>query len=866
MSDIELPLQDSVQLTVEQALQQAIAHHQASQLQDAERLYRCILQAHPNHADANHNLAVLAVQVNQAPASLPHFKAALEANPKQGQYWLSYVDALIQTGEIDTAKRVLEQGRQLGLQGESVEALVERLTEKASLNQSAVEQHGSLKVVPDPAQALPKSIKKNKQQKLKRPNKVGVKTALHHKHEPSQQETNALLALYADGNYIEALTLAEIMTVNFPQYGFGWKALGALLSLMGRATDGQFAMQKAAELLPNDAELHCNLGAALRELGQLNDAVASCRRALEIKPDFVEVYCNLGNALRDLGQFIDAVASYRRALEIKSDYTEAHSSLGNALIDLGQLNDAVASYLRALEIKPDYAEAHYNLGKALRGLGQLNDAVASYRKALEIKPDYTKAHNNLGNALRALGQFNDAVASYRRALEIKPDYVDAYSNLSVVLGSLGQFDDALISSRNALQIKPTYLVAQSNLLFTLNYHPDKSADEIYTFYEEYEQKIAAPQRVHWQIHANSRNIQRRLKVGYVSPDFKQHSVSTFLEAVLRNHDKNVVEIYAYAELNKEDEVTARHKSYVNHWVATKGMSDEVLAKQIRKDEIDILIDLAGHTKDNRLGVFALKPAPVSISWLGFGYTTGLKAIDYYLGDKIQLPVGCESLFSETPWRLEGPSWVYQAKQSMGAVSSLPALENGYITLGTLTRSVRINHRTIRVWSEILKCLPNSKLHINSQDFRHPSMQDMMSQKFAEYGIEADRLFIGYTTPPWDLLRSIDIGLDCFPHNSGTTLYESLYMGVPYVTLAGRPSVGRIGSSALVSIGHPEWIADNETAYIDKAVALASDLTSLSQVRSTLREEIQNSELMDELSFVHKLEQAYREMWQKWCEG
>jgi len=764
MSDIELPLQDSVQLTVEQALQQAIAHHQASQLQDAERLYRCILQAHPNHADANHNLAVLAVQVNQAPASLPHFKAALEANPKQGQYWLSYVDALIQTGEIDTAKRVLEQGRQLGLQGESVEALVERLTEKASLNQSAVEQHGSLKVVPDPAQALPKSIKKNKQQKLKRPNKVGVKTALHHKHEPSQQETNALLALYADGNYIEALTLAEIMTVNFPQYGFGWKALGALLSLMGRATDGQFAMQKAAELLPNDAELHCNLGAALRELGQLNDA------------------------------------------------------------------------------------------------------VASYRRALEIKSDYTEAHNNLGNALRALGQFNDAVASYRRALEIKPDYVDAYSNLSVVLGSLGQFDDALISSRNALQIKPTYLVAQSNLLFTLNYHPDKSADEIYTFYEEYEQKIAAPQRVHWQIHANSRNIQRRLKVGYVSPDFKQHSVSTFLEAVLRNHDKNVVEIYAYAELNKEDEVTARHKSYVNHWVATKGMSDEVLAKQIRKDEIDILIDLAGHTKDNRLGVFALKPAPVSISWLGFGYTTGLKAIDYYLGDKIQLPVGCESLFSETPWRLEGPSWVYQAKQSMGAVSSLPALENGYITLGTLTRSVRINHRTIRVWSEILKCLPNSKLHINSQDFRHPSMQDMMSQKFAEYGIEADRLFIGYTTPPWDLLRSIDIGLDCFPHNSGTTLYESLYMGVPYVTLAGRPSVGRIGSSALVSIGHPEWIADNETAYIDKAVALASDLTSLSQVRSTLREEIQNSELMDELSFVHKLEQAYREMWQKWCEG
>ena len=476
---------------------------------------------------------------------------------------------------------------------------------------------------------------------------------------------------------------------------------------------------------------------------------------------FQAVY-RLGIALKDLGQLDDAVASCRRALQIKADYAEAHSNLGNAFRELGHLEEAAASYRRALEIKPGYAEAHSNLGSVSNDLGQPEDAIASFRAALKIKPDFAEAHCNLGNVLKDLGRFDDAMASYRRALEIKPDFAKAHGNL----------------------------------LFTLNYHPDRDGDEILAAYREYDRRFGLPHRDKWRVHGNSRDTVRRLKVGYVSPDFRRHSSSHFLEPLLARHDRTVVEITAYAELMRADEVTARYQRYADHWVSTAGMTDEALAERIRADGIDILVDLAGHTARNRLPVFARKPAPVSLSWLGFGYTTGLGAVDYLLTDEACAPRGSEGLFSEAPWRLATPALVYRQAQGMGLVSVLPAATQGHVTFGTLTRSVRINHRTARVWSALLNRLPGARLVIDSQHFRSRAMQEMLAEKFAAHGIGRERLEIGYHSPPWDVLRGIDIGLDCFPHNSGTTLFESLYMGVPFVTLAGRPSVGRLGSSIL----------------------------------------------------------------------
>ena len=526
----------------------------------------------------------------------------------------------------------------------------------------------------------------------------------------------------------------------------------------------------------------------------------------------------------------------------------------------------MASHTRALEINPDFAEAHNNLGNVLKDLKRLDEATASYRRALEIKPDYPEAYNNLGNVLRERELLDSAVANFRRALEIRPNFTEAHSNLGNALKDLWLFDDALASYYRALEIKPDYIDAHNNLLFALNYHPDKSAEAVFSAYRAYDEHFGLPHREKQQPHTNSREPRRRLKIGYVSPDFRRHSCRHFLEPLLAHHDKNAVEVYAYAELLLEDDVTIRYREYVDHWVPTVGMTDDALNERIRADGIDILVDLAGHTAGNRLPVFARKPAPVSLSWLGFGYTTGLSAVDYFLTDSVGAPVGSEAIFSETPWRLETPGFCYRPAEGMGVASPLPALQRGYVTFGTLTRAVRINHRTVRVWSEILKQVEGSHLVIDSGNFKSAFMQNALAEKFAACGITRERLEIGCHSPPWDVLRDIDIGLDCFPHNSGTTLFETLYMGIPFVTLAGRPSVGLLGSSILEGVGHPEWIARTEDSYVEIAVALAADLAKLAFLREGLRREMETGPLMDEAGFTRKVEAAYRKMFGKWAKA
>ena len=651
-----------------------------------------------------------------------------------------------------------------------------------------------------------------------------------------------------------------------PEYAKAHNNLGNVLRDLGRLTEAVESHRKALAIEPEYAEAYNNLGNALRDLGRLDDAVESHRKALAIKPDYAEAHNNLGNALRGLGRLTEAEASYHRALAIEPEYAEAHNNLGNVLRDLGRLDDAVESHCNALAIKPDCAKMHRNLGMVLQDLGRREDAVARYRRALALEPEYAEAHNNLGNALRGLGRLTEAEASYRRALAIEPDYPKAHGNLGAILQQQGRLDEAESSCRRALALEPDYEDAFGNLLFALNYHPDKSAEEIFAAYREYDARFGIPHRNTWRTHANDRNMARRLKIGYVSPDFKHHSMRHFLEPLLAHHDKQKVEVYAYSEEVREDAVTARYRGYADHWIFTRSLTDDVLAERIRAEGIDILVDLAGHTGFNRLGVFARKPAPILVSWLGYGYTTGLTAVDYLLTDDTSAPAGSESLFSEKPWRLETPGYAYRPAEGMGPVSSLPALTQGFVTFGTLSRAVRINHRVVRVWAEILKRVDNALLVVDSMDFQDPVMQANLVKQFAIYGVGQDRLEIGCHTPPWDVLRRVDIGLDCFPHNSGTTLFETLYMGVPYVTLASRPSVGRLGSSILKGVGHPEWIAQSEADYVDKAAALASDLPGLAALRTGLRSEMEASSSMDEPGFARKVEVAYRMMFANWAKN
>ena len=379
-----------MELTIEQALQQGIAAHKEGKLQDAERLYRAILQSQPLHPDANHNLGIIAVSANQAGAALPLFKNALDANPKIEQFWLSYIDALVKEQENEVAKQVIEQAKKQGVDGEKLNVLE--------------------------IQLAPVNKEEN----------IDISS-------PSQEQLSSLFEHYQNGRLSDAEKLATSITQEFPTNQFAWKVLGAVLKQTGRISESLAASQKSVRLSPQDAETHYNLGNTLKELGRLDEAEASYRKVIAFKPESAEAYYNLGNTLKELGRLGEAEASCRQAIELKPAYVEAHSNLGVMLQELGRFEEAEASYRQAIAVKPDLFDAHSNLGVTLQELGRLEEAEASCKQAITLKPDFAEAHSNLGNTLKELGRLEEAAVSYKQAIELKPDYAEARNYLLTCL-------------------------------------------------------------------------------------------------------------------------------------------------------------------------------------------------------------------------------------------------------------------------------------------------------------------------------------------------------------------------------------------------------------------------------------------------
>ena len=449
-----------MELTIEQALQQAVEAHKAGRMQDAEHLYRAILQAQPKHPDANHNLGVLAVSVNKPEAALPLFKTALEANPSQGQFWLSYIDALIKEKQFDNARNLLEQGKKAGLGGEKVDAL------EAQLATSVLVQNPK-SPLPTKNLTFTQQRKKVSAKKEKKKNSSSDQKNLNQAQSPSQAEVNVLLENYQKGRYDLAENLAKTIAQKYPNHEFGWKVLGVVFKQTGRLQDSLIANQKAVEISPNDAEAQSNLGITLQELGRLVEAEISYKKAIAIKPDYAEAHSNLGNTLQELGRLEEAETSYKKAIAIKSEFAEAHSNLGLTLQELGRLEESEASYRKAIAIKPDLAESHNNLGITLKELGRLEDAETSYKKAIAIKPGYAEAHSNLGITLKELGRLDQAVASYKKAIAIKPENAE---NLSHAIASLTGLNPVRATDSYVSSLFDGYAKKfESNLVGDLNY-------------------------------------------------------------------------------------------------------------------------------------------------------------------------------------------------------------------------------------------------------------------------------------------------------------------------------------------------------------------------------------------------------------
>ncbi|MGZ5076723.1 MAG: tetratricopeptide repeat protein [Methylobacter sp.] len=738
--------------------------------------------------------------------------------------------------------------------------------------------------------------------KIKKPSKSGKASEKAVSASPDPQDIAIMTALFNEGRVTELEALFKTWTLRFPNYVPGWQALRSILTQQGRNAEALEPIQKIARLLPEDAEAQFHLGNIRQELGQTVDAVAAYRRTLEIKSDFAEAHNNLGNALQSLGQFADAAACYRRALELKPDnphtlnnfghtlqalgqpddaivcfhrvlelkpdFAEAYNNLGNALQDRGQLDDAAACYRRALELRQDYADAYRNLGNTLLKLGLPDQAMACYQQALTLNPGLADAHNNIGNILQERGQLEQALACYRRALTIKPDFSEAHSNQGNILFGQGCLSEAEVSYRQALAINPGLAEAYSNLLFCFSHNQDLTPAALLAEHRRFGEQFETPLRPSWPEHSNSREPERGLQIGFVSGDLRAHAVANFIEPVLAHLSAYPqLVLHGYYNHTIEDEVTRRLRSYLPHWHPVAGLTSEALAEQIRADRIDILIDLSGHTAKNRLPTFARKPAPVQVSWMGYPGTTGLGGMDYFLADRFLLPSGqFDEQFTEKIVRLPA-SAPYQPDSSAPPVNALPALTNSYITFGSFNRQSKLTRPTVGLWSQLLRALPDSRMVLGGMS--EEGQYGELISWFEQEGISRERLSFYTRCNIADYLglhQHVDICLDTFPYNGGTTTLNALWMGVPTLTLAGWAVPSRQGATALGHVGLDAFVARDQADFVRKGLSWSGDPAALSRIRAQLRERIRQSAIGQPELVAKSLECALRAMWQRWCAG
>jgi predicted O-linked N-acetylglucosamine transferase (SPINDLY family) len=670
------------------------------------------------------------------------------------------------------------------------------------------------------------------------------------------QQLDAALAAFR-----QALTLR-------PGYAEAHNNLGLTLQTQGKLAEAEAAYREALAIAP-DVEVHCNLGNTLLMQGKPDKAIAAYQQAIALEPNVAEAHNNLGTALATQGKFNESVAALERAIALAPDYVDAYYNLGNTLHEAGKLAEAVVAYRRALERKPDYAEAYNNLGIALKDQGKVKEAIAAFEQAFALAPDYVDAYNNLGNSHQLQGRLTEAIAAYRKVLALAPDDADAYSNLGIALLAQGQLADAIATFKKAQALAPDDADAHSNLLLALNYDPDTNPGTLFSEHQRWADRHARPLLGTAPTLTNDPDPERRLRIGYLSPDFRSHSLAFFIEPLLTTHDRGSFEILCYANVTQPDQITEHLQRLGHTWRDIVRLRDEDVAVQIRQDHVDILVDLTGHTANNRLQVFARKPAPVQVAYLGYPNTRGFTAMDYWLSDAHADPPGqTERFYVEEIVRLPHGFNCYRPPADSPDVGDLPARATGHITFASFNNAAKVNARVIALWARILNALPEARLIMKARQLADSATKANFHRLFEQHGVTPERVemisWVPSSTAHLALYNRIDIGLDCFPYNGHTTTCEALWMGVPVITLAGLTHAGRVGVSLLSQVGLGELIADTPEVYAELAVALARDLVRLETLRHSLRDRVTQSPLTDASTITRSFEAAYRQMWRRWC--
>ena len=535
---------------------------------------------------------------------------------------------------------------------------------------------------------------------------------------------------------------------------------------------------------------------------------------------------------------------------------------------LGQLDEALDGYNQALHLNPEFTPAYINLGNLLFARGKVQEAESCYRQVVALQADSVDALANLGKVLQSQGRFSEAERYFRKALTIQPELPDLYNELGMSLNGQGRPVEAADVFRRAIALQADFHTASSNLLLTLNYSADFTPEQVFTEHHRWGKAVEACSTPDTD-HPNSRDPERRLRVAYISPDFRDHSVACFFAPLLENHDAGVLETFCYSDVLQPDAVTQRLTGEADNWRSLVGMSDEQVADLVRADRIDILVDLAGHTARNRLPVFASRPAPVQVTWLGYPNTTGLSAMDYRLVDAWTDPEGAaDGFYAESLVRLPDGFLCYQPLTTSLELTACPSLETGHVTFGSFNSFVKMTPAVFRTWAELLHAVPGSRLLLKNFSLNDPDIRAQCKDAFQSLGIGRERLELHAILPSKQahlaLYRHIDIALDTFPYNGTTTTCEALWMGIPVVTLAGDQHAGRVGLSLMNALGLPQLIAADHDEYCTLAVELAADIDQRQQWRTSLRTKMEASSLCNGAEFAHKVEGVYREMWIRWC--
>ncbi|MBL8522969.1 MAG: tetratricopeptide repeat protein [Betaproteobacteria bacterium] len=819
MNHISAALAPSGAAMLDQALQQAVEHHQKGRLPQAEQLYRSILLRQPSHAGANHNLGVLAAQIGQPAAGLPYLRAALTSAPLVGQYWFSYVDALLQSGQLEIAQAVPREAQARGLGGAPLEAL-----------------HRRIQIATNPQQ-------------------------------PTNDELANLAALFSQHRYIDMEQQARALTQRFPDCGNAWKALGTALLLQSQHTAAMLPLKNAAKLLDRDAEVHNNLGICQGTSGMLAEAEISFRRATALKPQYADAHNNLGNIFKRQERLREAESSYRSAVETRRDWAEAHNNLGVTLHEQHKYAEAEASFRNALSLDPALAVTHNNLGLVLSAQNKFLEAEYSYLRALGLQADYAEAHNNIGLCFECQGRMVEAEASYRRAQTLKPDYAEAHYNIGNCLFGQSNFVEAEKHFREALRLKPDFPVAFSNLLFCLTHNEQVPPEALFAEHRRFAEQFEAPLTPNWPVHTNNRDPERRLRVGFVSGDLRSHPIASFIEPVLA-HLAQSAELTMHAYVSQtDDDISERLKRYFAGWHPILNLSDAQAAEKMRADGMDILVDLSGHTSHNRLLALARKPSPIQVSWMGYPGTTGLTSIDYYISDRFLLPtIPFDTQFTEKIIRLPAGA-PFQPYEAAPPIGPLPARRNGYITFGSFNRASKIGPKAVEVWSRLLRALPESRMILGAMP--KAGEYDFLVHGFADQGVTTDRLDFhercdmpGYLS----LHHQVDLCLDTFPYAGGTTTLHALWMGVPTLTVAGATPPGRPGASVLSHTGLEAFIAHDFDDLVAKGIHWSTQIAELEALRPKLRQKLSESALGHPEVVSTGIERAFRTMWRRWCAG